>query len=143
MLIDIKKLYGNKYRIEFDPSYEKGLNKIEFYIIPCKYGYIYAYSEEYLVFYCTGKKIKNKLHSDHSEIEMRNESDNGEAMFIFKEELFNIIAEYARPKRKKVLSENNKIRFIQAGREALKKYRNNNDKSRKSGQGKEIMNQAG
>lgn len=125
--INLKELYGLKYKILYDESsnFIRSLKKDPWYFnIPCRYGIIYPYSDIKLAYLCTGKKIFTALHKKHAEIEVVNFSDFGEAIFLFKIEQFNIIAEYAKPCNKRTLSKDHKQSLCRAGTEALKKYRN-------------------
>ena len=119
--INLKEQYGDRYRIDFDEAALcEGENKKDpwYFKILCKYGDIYPVSDRLLGFHCNGEKIRGRLHKEHPEIEIHNWSDDGEAIFIFKPELFHIVAEFAKPKLKpgrRQLSKNERKKLENAG----------------------------
>ena len=119
--IDLKEKFGKQYKIGYDPAVEVGESKHDpwNYLILCKHGNIYPYSAKKLAFYCIGSGIRKKLHKEHPDIEVYNWSDDGEAIFPFFLDQFDLIAKYAKPRRKRRLSEEQKQ--IQVDR--LKGYR--------------------
>jgi hypothetical protein len=85
--------------LKLDPAY---------FIIPCKYGDIYPVNDTELAFHCTSAGIRGNIHRALPKIHVQNWSDDGEAIFIFDKGQFNSIAPFARPRRKKVISEQTK-----------------------------------
>lgn len=134
--INLKELYGDKYKIDFDPSAKTIDEKNDpfNYLISCEHGNIYHYSDRMLGYNCNGTIVRNKLHRDHKEIEVINWSDDGEAIFLFKPEEFDLIKSYAKPKRKRKLSRFHKECLIKAGSDALEKYKKSNSESSNSDQ---------
>jgi len=125
--INLKEQYGDKYRIEYDPAALcEGENKNDpwYYVIPCKYGHLFPVSNRIIAFLCESGKIATRLHRDHPEIQSSNWSDDGSAIFYFTPDQFKPISGYARPKRKRRLSEPHKKRLVKSGTDALKRYRN-------------------
>ena len=117
--INLKEQYGDRFKISLDEAAfcEDESKKDSWYFkILCKYGNIYPVSDKKLGFHCTGERIRGRLHKDHPEIEVRNWSDNGEAIFIFGQEQIDIIAEYARPKRKRKISQKERLRLAELSR---------------------------
>ena len=120
--INLKEHYGDRFKIGLDEAAfcEDESKKNPWYFkIMCKYGDIYPVSDKKLGFHCTGERIRGRLHKDHPKIEVHNWSDDGEAIFIFDQELFYIIAEYAKPRLKpgrKKLSKNERKKLENAGR---------------------------
>ncbi len=117
--IDLRAAYGHRYKItmdeaaKFDPA---GKNDPWLFQIPCRYGHIYPHSDKLLAYYCCGKKIRAHLHREHPELEVPQWTDDYEAVFLFPLELFETIAEYAKPKIRRRLSERRRKRLIEAGR---------------------------
>jgi len=119
--INLKEKYGDRFKIGLDEAAfcEDESKKDPWYFkILCKYGDIYPVSDKKLGFHCTGERIRGRLHKEHPEIEVQNWSDDGEAIFIFEPEQFDIIAEYAKPRLKpgrKKLSQNERKKLENAG----------------------------
>ena len=125
--IDLRQLYGEYFRIQLDEAAEcepGGRNNPWYYQIPCKFGHIYPVSDKLLGFWCESGTIRGRLHREHPEIDVTNWSDDGEAIFLFTPNQMDIIAKYARPKKKRKLSEEHRQKLAKAGRDALQKHRN-------------------
>jgi len=125
--LNLKLLYGAEYRTVMDESaFCPGENKRNpwYHRLPCKFGHIYPYSIKMLAFYCQSGKIRNRLHREHPEIKAINWSDYGEAIFLFTPDQFKIVAEFAKPIRKRRLSPDHRQKLTLAGTDALKRYRN-------------------
>ena len=118
--INLKDLFGDRYRVGLDESarHEPGA-KVDpwHYVIPCRHGGISPFSAELLAFHCTAPGIRAKLHLGHREIEVRNWSDDGEAVFLFRPDQFDLVADYAKPKRKRRISEKERDRLAKIGRD--------------------------
>jgi len=116
--INLKEKYGDRFKIGLDEAaFCEGESKKDpwYFMILCKYGDIYPVSDVKLGFHCTGEKIRGRLHKEHPEIEVHNWSDDGEAIFIFDQEQFGIIAEYAKPRRRRRLKNTDRLRLANAG----------------------------
>jgi len=112
--INLKNSFGLKYKITLDISaiHEVGGRSDPWYFqIPCKFGHIYPYSDTMLAFYCMGYKIKHKIIRELPEIEIIQDGDV-EAVFIFPLSQFEKIAKYARPKKRRRLSEKHHSRLL-------------------------------
>jgi hypothetical protein len=121
--VDIIGLASGRYKIGFEEACEsKSINKADSWelVILCKFGEIFPYSNRILGFHCKGRIMRNRIHEDCPNITVRNWSDSGEAIFLFEEKDFELIAKYALPKKIKRLSGKRKEAFINDGREALK-----------------------
>jgi len=126
--INLKDQYGDRFKIDIDESAfcKKESPKNPWYFkIMCKYGDIYPVSDKKLGFHCTGEKIRGRLHKDHPEIEAQNWSDDGEAIFIFDQGQFDIIAEYAKPRRRRCLKNKDRQRLANAGQRSRFKSQKN------------------
>lgn len=64
-MIDLKKTYGSRFRIQLDESYEIGdrsnEEKLWSYRIPCKYGHIGVWGPETLSVYCDRPMVIKRL----------------------------------------------------------------------------------
>jgi hypothetical protein len=72
-----------------------------------------------LAWHCTSGKMRGQLKRDCPRLIIHNWADDGEAIFLFKPEDFELIAQYARPRRKRQVSETQRQRII----ENTSKYR--------------------
>ena len=111
--IDLKKMYGKRFKISLDDAaqYEvNGRNDPWMFMIPCKYGHIYPISDEYLGFYCESKNIKTRICREQPDIELVQDADV-EGVFKFPPQKMEVIAKYARPKRKRQVSEKERKRL--------------------------------
>jgi len=114
--INLKKILGKKYWIALDASaiHEVGGKSDPWYFqLPCKFGYIYPYSNTKLAFYCHGYKIKQRIIRELPEIEIIQDGDV-EAVFIFPLSQFEKIGKYARPKKRRRLSEKHRNRLLES-----------------------------
>jgi len=135
--INLQNLYGKRFKIVIDESaFQPGERKDDpwYYQIPCKIGHIYPYSDKMLGFYCESGNIRNRLHREHPEIEVVNWSDDGEAIFLFTPDQFNIVAEYAKPKRKRRLSQEHRRKLEISGQRYKFKSSNHGSNDAKSTQ---------
>jgi hypothetical protein len=103
--IDLKTLAAGRFRITSDEAalIEPGGKKDPWYqVIPCRYGQIYPYSNTLLAVHSKGSGIRRKLQALKG-LMVQNWSDDGEALFLFKAELCEQVAEIVKPKRKRQL----------------------------------------
>jgi len=115
--LDLKQLYGNRYKITIDESAlcEKETKRDPWYFqIPCKYGHIYPISDKYLGFWCDSGVIKARVEREAPEIELVQDSES-EGVFRFAPGQFEIVAKYARPRRRRRLSKEHKEKLTKAG----------------------------
>lgn len=118
--IDLKELYGNSYKIELDEAatcQDESRSNPSYYQIPCKFGHFYPHSDKLIGLYCKGQKLRARLHRDHSKLEVRQWSDDGEAVFLFTTNQFDLVASYAQPKRKRQLSPDHQQKLTESGRD--------------------------
>lgn len=132
-MINLKTAYGKKYRVEFDkeryscdiqviPPDERNssTNKAWYYSIPCKYGEIEISDEsDGLMFYCTSSSIAKRINEEMKDRLELFEPADGEAVIYFREKYLEEILKYARPRRRKQLSEEQKQKLT----ERLRVYR--------------------
>jgi len=93
--LNLKELFEKQYKIVLDESaFCPGENKDNpwYFLIACKHGHIYPDSDRKLGFYCESGNIRNRLHRKHPKIEVTNWSDDGEAIFLFIPDQFDLIA---------------------------------------------------
>ncbi len=102
--LNLRQLFGDRFKIELDDVYSGRPNSQGdpwYYLIPCKYGHIYPYSDRLLAYYCVGERVRAKLRREHPELECRQWSDDGECVFLFEPDQIDIIADHAQPHRKR------------------------------------------
>lgn len=117
--INLKDLFGDRYRVVVDDSanQEPGAKTDPWYfMIPCRYGSISPFSDELLAFHCAARGIRTRLHREHPEIQVQNWSDDGEAVFLFRPDQFDLVAEYAKPRRKRQISGKERSRLAEMSR---------------------------
>lgn len=144
--VNLKKLFGDRYRVGLDESarHEPAAKADPWhYLIPCRYGNISPFSDKLLVFHCTALGIRTRLRRDHPEIEVQNWSDDGEAIFLFRSDQFDLVAEYARPRRKRRISEKERSRLATMGRDHRFKSNSTAINATKTAQGGEISGYSG
>jgi hypothetical protein len=139
--LNLRKLYGDKYKITLDESaFCPGESKKNpwYFQVACKYGVVYPYSNKELAFYCESQKIRDRLHREHPEIKVVNWSDDGEAIFIFDPKKFDLIANYAWPRKRRRLSEEHKKKLINSSLCFRFKSKNHGSEERKRVESKAI-----
>jgi len=130
--VDLKKDYGDRYKIALDPAGQDEYNGKRdpwMYIIPCKYGNIYPYSAkgdkpELLGFWCTGSGKRQQIKEQFPHFKVHSWSDDGEAIFLFPRSDLDALAELAKPRRKRVVSAEERERLAAIGKKSLSKFRN-------------------
>jgi len=118
--IDLKREFGSRYRIGLDPAAKHepgGTHDPWMFTIRCQYGEIYPYGGEKLAFHCTGNIIRRKLKEAFPDMEISNWSDDGEAIFIFHVDQFAEVAKFAKPRQRRQVSESERRRLAEIGRE--------------------------
>ena len=116
---DLSENFGARYRITLDEAAfcEPGGKENPWYFqIPCKYGHIYPCSDKLLAFFCESGGIRRRLRDDHPELEVRQWSEVSEAVFLFKPEQLDLVAQYAKPRRKRRLSPAHRKKLSKSGR---------------------------
>jgi len=111
--LNLKQMYGDKYRVELDGAAQSAWHLW----VLCKFGHIYPYSGKLLAYFCESGGIRAKLKRDHPEIECPQWGDDGVAVFLFTPDQFGIIAEYAKPKKRRKLSAEHKAKLLEASRD--------------------------
>jgi len=118
--VNLKERFGKKYRIGHDPAAKHepgGMSDPWMFTIRCQFGEIYPYGGEKLAFHCTGSIVRQKIKEAFPDMEISNWSDDGEAIFIFYVEEFPKVAKFAKPRRRRQVSESEKQRLAKIGRE--------------------------
>lgn len=110
--IDIKELFGNRYRIVFDEAVVSWTSDPWYYQIPCLFGHIYPHSSDLLGFFCTGPVVMRRLHRQHPDLEWT-ECD-GEGIFYFNLDQFDMVAGYAKPRKRRKLSSEHKRKLAES-----------------------------
>ena|SRR3989337_1487223 len=105
--MNLKETYGSIYRIRFDPAVGKSSTLMadpDYQIIPCRHGEIYPYSAKLLAVWVNGSKRIGKIKREMPDLKIQNDGQ-GEAIFLFNPNLFNQIADYVKPHRKRQSSQ--------------------------------------
>lgn len=94
---------------ESNPSKVK--DKPWYYEILGKYGAVYLYGENKLAVRITGNRIKGRIKKDYQDIlSLYLEAEN-ESIFLFNPENFEIVAGLIKARRKKQISEKERLRL--------------------------------
>ena len=129
--IDLKSLSDGRFKLALDEValLEPGGKKDPWYqVMPCRHGQIYPYSDKLLAIHVKGYAARRKL-ADMAGLVQYNWSEDGEAVFLFAPALFEKVAEIVKPKRRRRLSEAQRMKLIQTGTESLQAYRKANSES--------------
>lgn len=111
--IDLKARFGDRYRIGHDEAAEHetgGKQDPWFCLIPCRHGQIYPHSDGRLAVFCDRPRQFGKLAAIPG-VEMSQEGDT-EAVFVFPPEAFDRVAVVILPKRRRRLSETQRLAAI-------------------------------
>ena len=111
--INLKEMFGDRYRITLDEAASPESSDPWYFQIPCQFGHICPHSSELLSFFCTGPVMLRRLRREHPELECT--LCDGEAIFFFTPDQFDIVAEYAKPKQKRRISEEERQRLAEIG----------------------------
>lgn len=109
--INVKALYGDKFKIGLDDAMDAHTPDPWYYQILCQYGHIYPISDKRLGFFCESGNIKERLKREHPEIDIPQDGD-GEGVFAFMLDQFEIVAKYAKPLKKRKLSPEQKEKCV-------------------------------
>lgn len=119
-MFDLKEQYGKKYRIYMDEAWhietaESNPSKVKdkpwYYEIQGKYGAVYLYGENKLAVRITGNRIKSKIKTEYgSLLRLYIEAEN-ESIFLFNPENLEIVAGLIKARRKKQISERERLRL--------------------------------
>ncbi len=118
--IDLKTLYGDKYKITLDPAakLERGGRHDPWqYVLPCRYGEIYPFNDRQLAIMVIGSKKVTELKWDGFHL---HQDADGEAVFLFTLDRFDEVAKMAKAKMKKRISAAH-LRKLQDGAAAYRK----------------------
>lgn len=118
--VDLKDRFSHRYRIGHDPAAKHeaaGMSDPWMFTIRCQFGEIYPYGGEKLAFHCTGNIVRQKVKEAFPDMEISNWTDDGEAVFIFHVDRLPEIAKFAKPRRRRQVSESERQRLAEIGRE--------------------------
>jgi len=114
--INLKEEYGDKYRIRWEePANSRWLDPWYQYI-PCRFGHIYPHGGGLLGFASRKRgPVANRVESlPYAKISQ--DGDDG-MNIIFPAEHFEQVAEIVQPRRRRRLSEENRARLVESGRQ--------------------------
>ena len=124
-MIDLKKEYGKKYRIFMDEAWyietaesnpDKMKDKHWYYEIRGKYGVIYLYGVDKLAVRITANRIKNRIKTEYKDILSLYLEAEDESIFLFNPEYFEVVAKIIKAKKKRQITEEQKVKLVEAGR---------------------------
>ncbi len=119
-MIDLKNRFGQKYRIFMDEAWyaetvESCSDKIKhrpwYYEIRGKYGTIYLYGTDKLAVRITANRIKSRVKTDYRNILSLYLEAEDESIFLFSPEYLEIVAGLIKPRRKKQVTEKERLRL--------------------------------
>ena len=124
--INLKERFGKQYRITFDPAYDhKGVPRKSLdpsmMTIPCHKGIIYPYGGEYLAVEIDYHGPTAKQVGQIPGVVCTQDGDQ-EKTFKFHVDLFPQIAQLVIPRKKRRLTEEQKQKLVERGRQALEEY---------------------
>ena len=125
-MINLKEIFGQKYRVDFDrKSYSAdrkvdryGTGKVStdkqwYYSIPCKLGYIAISSDkDDLSFYCKSARVAKIIEKEMGRQTVDCWISDSDAMIYFKIEHITEIFKYAKPRRKRQLTEEQRLNLV-------------------------------
>jgi hypothetical protein len=108
-LLNLRELYGSKYRLSWDitvKAYPGLKSDSDYLVIPCRGGAIYALSASRLGFYCNRRGLIARMRVLAKKVPQIGFHQVGdkEVVFSFSPEEFHLVAEIARPYRKRAVS---------------------------------------
>jgi hypothetical protein len=119
-MIDLKRRFGKKYRIFMDEAWkaedsqsnpDKVKDKPWYYEIRGKYGVIYLYGANKLAVRITGNRIKSRIKTEYRNILSLYLEAEDESIFLFNPENFEIVAKLIKARRKRQISEKERLRL--------------------------------
>jgi hypothetical protein len=130
--IDLKQLAGKRYRLDYDPARQKRDDDPWLLTIPCRHGHIYPHSAELLGIATNTRTTGLKL-AKLPGVEMWQDGDDG-CNLTFPPHVFAKVASVVKPKRRKVLSEEQRQKLAEAGKATRIRAKSQGVQCSKSGQ---------
>lgn len=127
-MIDLKKRFGQKYRIFMDEAWyvetaesypDKIKHRLWYYEIRGKYGTIYLYGTNKLAVRITANRIKSRIMTDYRNILSMYLEAEDESIFLFSPVNFEIVAGLIKARRKRQITNEQRQLII----ERTKNYR--------------------
>ena len=124
-MIDLKKRFGQKYRIFMDEAWyvetaESFPDKIKhrpwYYEIRGKYGTIYLYGTNQLAVRITANRIKSRIKTDYRNILSLYLEAEDESIFLFSPVNFEIVAGLIKARRKRQITNEQRQLIIERTR---------------------------
>ncbi|MBI5376327.1 MAG: hypothetical protein HZA77_12910 [Candidatus Schekmanbacteria bacterium] len=114
--MELKKLYGDKFIVEYDEAAKIDGKKPEYQIIKCckRAGnfYVISSSKKIIGFWCIKNRLKKKLLKLFPEMNLLREGDDNVSILGLPSSIFLNVASVAGAKRKRVLSDNHKKKLL-------------------------------
>ena len=135
-VIDLKQQFGDRYKIEYEESYQAQRERTPdpwLMIIPCVHGHIYVHGDGMLGAAtdnngATATKLVKLANAGYGTVVQR--GDDG-VNIIFPVDNFDKFAEVMEPRRRRKVSESERKRLADMGRETLKRHHNAQPKKSK------------
>ena len=124
--IDLKEMFGHRYRIERDEAhaaeYGDGSRVHDPWLltIPARHGHVYPWGGNRLAFSTTGRGPKAKAISGLPCVRIEQDADDGLTV-TFDAADFAVVAKLAKPKTRRKLSPEHKAKLLAAGKPFLKR----------------------
>ncbi len=106
--LNVRELYGDKYKCGLDPAarHERnGRKNAWYFVIRCRYGEIYPYSDTLLAVMVIGPRKVAEIRRAGF---MVHQDGDGEAVFLFDPGHFDEVATVVKPRKKRGMSEDQK-----------------------------------
>jgi hypothetical protein len=113
--LDLKKLYADCYKVALDPTAD-GHRKPDpmYFVISCKHGEIYPFSDQMLAVLVTSTKIAQRMKREHPKLKVHQDADDA-IVFLFSLDQFDLVAGYVHPRKKRHLSTEHRELLRQVG----------------------------
>lgn len=95
--LDLREMYGNKYKIVRDAGAESRDMDAWLWIIPCKHGEIFSPGWGKLAVLCNNSRIRVKMLAGVKGLEPHQIGDT-ESIHLFEPDMFKGVARFVRPK---------------------------------------------
>ncbi len=119
-MIDMKKRFGKKYRVFMDEAWnaedsqsnpDKVKDKPWYYEIRGNYGIVYLYGVNMLAVRITGNRIKSRIKTEYTDILSLYLEAQDDSIFLFNPDNFEIVAGLIKARKRKQISEQERMRL--------------------------------
>lgn len=110
--LDLREMYGHKYKIIRDAGAESREMDAWLWIIPCKYGEIFSPGWGKLAVLCKSPRVRTKMVACVKGLEPHQIGDT-ESIYLFAPERFKDVARFIVPKIKRRLSPEHRAKLAE------------------------------